>query len=74
MPLIHRGRVFVWRPQTASRASSEISPAEDDISIYLFRNPVDFRVGINGPAMVVEATFKYDPFSRKKRRTQIKGL
>ena len=51
-----------------------------DIAIYICRDPVDFRMGINGLSMMVEATRKYDPFSRNlycfvnKRKNQIKVL
>jgi transposase len=31
------------------------------ISIYLCQEPIDFRDGINGLAMIVEARLKYDP-------------
>ena len=39
--------------------------------------PVDFRLGINGLSVMVEATLKFDPFSRNlfcftnRRRNQI---
>jgi transposase len=48
--------------------------------VYLCRDPVDFRAGINGLSVLVEQTLKYDPFSRNlfgfvnKRRNQIKVL
>ena len=51
-----------------------------DIAVYLCRDPVDFRAGINGLSVLVEQTLKYDPFSRNlfgfvnKRRNQIKVL
>lgn len=51
-----------------------------DIVVYLCRDPVDFRAGINGLSVLVEQTLKYDPFSRNlfgfvnKRRNQIKVL
>jgi transposase len=54
--------------------------AMGDIAIYLCRDPVDFRAGINGLSVLVEQTLKYDPFSRNlfgfvnKRRNQIKVL
>jgi transposase len=57
-----------------------ILPALDDIKIYLCRDPVDFRLGINGLSTMVEATLKFDPFSRNlfcfvnKRKRQIKVL
>ncbi len=64
----------------ASGASMAVSPAAGEMAIYLCRDPVDFRKGINGLSVLVEATLKYDPFSRNlfcfvnKRRTQIKVL
>ena len=58
-----------------------MSPAaEGDITIYLCRDPVDFRKGINGLSVLVEGTLNFDPFSRNlfcfvnKRRTQVKVL
>lgn len=63
------------------RRSSAVSPpATSAIAIYLCQDPVDFRLGINGLSVLVEATLKFDPFSRNlfcfvnKRRTQIKVL
>ncbi len=50
------------------------------VQIYLCQDPVDFRLGINGLAVLVEGSLKFDPFSRNlfcfvnKRRTQIKVL
>lgn len=61
-------------------AASRVSPEAGDIAIYLCRDPVDFRKGINGLSVLVEATLKFDPFSRNlfcfvnKRRSQIKVL
>ena len=55
-------------------------PTVEDITIYLCRDPVDFRHGINGLSTMVEATLKFDPFSRNlfcfvnKRKNQIKVL
>ena len=64
-----------------SGAASAVTPAAvGDIAIYLCRDPVDFRMGINGLSVMVEATLKFDPFSRNlfcfvnKRRNQIKVL
>jgi transposase len=57
-----------------------MTPTFGDTTIYLCRDPVDFRLGINGLSTMVEATLKFDPFSRNlfcfvnKRRTQIKAL
>lgn len=54
--------------------------AGGEIAIYLCRDPVDFRAGINGLSVLVEQTLKYDPFSRNlfafvnKRKNQIKVL
>ena len=65
----------------SDRRSSAVSPpAAGAIAIYLCQDPVDFRLGINGLSVLVEATLKFDPFSRNlfcfvnKRRTQIKVL
>ena len=55
-------------------------PASGGIAIYLCQDPVDFRLGINGLSVLVEATLKFDPFSRNlfcfvnKRRSQIKVI
>ena len=64
-----------------SGAASAVTPATvGDIAIYLCRDPVDFRMGINGLSVFVEATLKFDPFSRNlfcfvnKRKNQIKVL
>ena len=62
------------------RSSAVSSPTASEIAIYLARDPVDFRLGINGLSVLVEATLKFDPFSRNlfcfvnKRRNQIKVL
>jgi transposase len=54
--------------------------AGGELRIYLCQDPVDFRAGINGLSILVEATLKYDPFSRNlfcftnKRKNQIKVL
>jgi transposase len=64
----------------AANASAAVAPTAGDIAIYLCRDPVDFRMGINGLSVLVEATLRYDPFSRNlfcfvnKRRSQIKVL
>ena len=66
------------RERGASGAVSPVTAA--DITIYLAQEPVDFRLGINGLSVLVEATLKYDPFSRNlfcfvnKRKNQIKVL
>jgi transposase len=62
------------------RSSVVSPPVASGIAIYLCQDPVDFRLGINGLSVLVEATLKFDPFSRNlfcfvnKRRTQIKVL
>jgi transposase len=62
------------------RAEAAVSPAVGELEIYICRDPVDFRMGINGLSVFVEGTLKYDPFSRNlfcfvnKRRNQIKVL
>ena len=61
-------------------AVRQVAPVVGDLSVYLCREPVDFRMGINGLSVFVEATLKFDPFSRNlfcfvnKRRNQIKVL
>ena len=55
-------------------------PLDDDITINVCLDPVDFRMGINGLSVLIESSLKYDPFSRNlfcftnKRRTQVKVL
>ena len=55
-------------------------PLDDEITINVCLDPVDFRMGINGLSVLIEASLKYDPFSRNlfcftnKRRNQIKVL
>lgn len=55
-------------------------PDEGDVTINVCLDPVDFRMGINGLSVLIEASLKYDPFSRNlfcftnKRRNQIKVL
>lgn len=62
------------------RPSAVAPPTYGDITIYLAQEPVDFRLGINGLSTMVEATLRFDPFSRNlfcftnKRRNQIKVL
>ena len=65
----------------AERRGSAVSPPTiGDITIYLAQEPVDFRLGINGLSVLVEATLRFDPFSRNlfcftnRRRNQIKVL
>ena len=62
-------------------AASAVTPAAvGEFAIYLCRDPVEFRQGINGLSVMVEATLKFDPFSRNlfcfvnKRKNQIKVL
>ena len=65
---------------TDRRSSAVSPPAAGAIAIYLCQDPVDFRLGINGLSVLVEATLKFDPFSRNlfcfvnKRRNQSKVL
>ena len=65
---------------TDRRNVSVAPPTFGDITIYLAQDPVDFRLGINGLSTMIEATLKFDPFSRNlfcfvnKRRNQIKVL
>ena len=55
-------------------------PSNDLPAVYLCRDVVDFRKGINGLAMVVEAALRQDPFSERlyvfcnRRRDKIKIL
>jgi transposase len=62
------------------RGSAVSPPTIGDITIYLAQEPVDFRLGINGLSVLVEATLRFDPFSRNlfcftnRRRNQIKVL
>ena len=55
-------------------------PLDEEITINVCLDPVDFRMGINGLSVLIEASLKYDPFSRNlfcftnKRRNQIKVL
>ena len=55
-------------------------PLGADVTINVCLDPVDFRMGINGLSVLIEASLKYDPFSRNlfcftnKRRNQIKVL
>ena len=62
------------------RASAVAPPTYGDLTIHLAQNPVDLRFGINGLSTMIEATLRFDPFSRNlfcfvnKRRNQIKVL
>ena len=68
------------KPGAAVAASAVSPPTIGGIAIYICRDPVDFRLGINGLSVMVEATLKFDPFSRNlfcfvnKRKNQIKVL
>ena len=65
---------------SGKRPSAVAPPTYGDITIYLAQEPVDFRLGINGLSTMIEATLRFDPFSRNlfcftnKRRNQIKVL
>lgn len=69
--------VVAWRDCAASQHCGRVATV-GDIAIYICRDPVDFRMGINGLSVFVEATLKYNPFSRSlfcfvnKRKCQIK--
>ena len=51
-----------------------------DLRVYLHREPIDFRAGINSLAIVVEQSMGLDPFQRavfafcNRRRDRIKLL
>jgi transposase len=66
--------------QGARSAKAVAPPTRGDITIYLCRDPIDFRCGINSLSVLVEMTLKFDPFSTNlycfvnKRRNQIKVL
>lgn len=53
---------------------------QNDIDIYLHRDPVDFRKAINGLSLIVSQEMRLSPFDRalfvfcNKRRTQLKVL
>ncbi len=55
-------------------------PSNDIPTVYLCRDPVDFRRGINGLAVLVEDTLRMNPFAEQlyifcnRRRNQIKVL
>ena len=65
---------------SGKRPTAVAPPTYGDLTIYLAQDPVDFRLGINGLSTMVEATLRFDPFSRNlfcftnKRRNQIKVL
>jgi transposase len=51
-----------------------------DVQVYLHRETIDFRIGINGLAILVEQTMHLDPFGRavfgfcNRRRDRIRLL
>src|SRR5260363_373223 len=51
-----------------------------DLSVYMHREAVDFRKGINGLAVLVEPSLRQDPFERvdyafsNRRRDRVKLL
>ncbi len=53
---------------------------QEDITVYLHRDPVDFRKAINGLSLIVSEAMALSPFDRalfvfcNKRRTQLKVL
>jgi len=49
---------------SAQRGSAVAPPMVGDITIYIAQDPVDCRLGIKGLSVVVEATWRLDPFSR----------
>jgi transposase len=55
-------------------------PANDGPAVYLCRDPIDFRKGINGLAILVEQVLVQNPFSEQlfvfcnRRRDRIKIL
>jgi hypothetical protein len=71
--------VGIGRQQGVGPAKA-VSPPATELTVYLCRDPIDFRAGINSLCVLVEATLKFDPFSRNiygfvnKRRNQIKVL
>ncbi|WP_370552026.1 IS66 family insertion sequence element accessory protein TnpB, partial [Haliea sp. E1-2-M8] len=40
-------------------------PGNDNLEVYLHRNPIDFRKGINGLAVLVEQALELNPFSEQ---------
>jgi len=57
-----------------------IRPSNDIPAVYLCREPVDFRKGIHGLAVLVEESLQLDPFSEQlfvfcnRRRDRVKIL
>lgn len=37
---------------------------DDDLRVYLHREPIDFRAGMNSQIVMVEQTMQLDPFAR----------
>lgn len=63
-----------------ARTSACMITWQDDITVYLHREPVDFRKAINGLSIIVSESMALSPFDRalfvfcNKRRTQLKAL
>ena len=53
---------------------------QEDITVYLHREPVDFRKAINGLSVIVQDTMSLSPFEKalfvfcNRKRTQLKVL
>ena len=53
---------------------------DEDLTVYLQREAIDFRVGLNGLAILVEQALGLDPFAkavyvfRNRRRDRVKIL
>ena len=53
---------------------------DEDLTVYLHREAIDFRVGLNGLAVLVEQALGLDPFAkavyvfRNRRRDRVKIL
>ena len=48
----------------SDKGAAVAPPTIGDITIYLAQEPVDFRLGINGLSTLVEASLRFNPFSR----------
>ena len=46
------------------KQSAVAPPTYGDLTIYPAQDPVDFRLVINGLSTMVEATLRFNPFSR----------
>jgi transposase len=72
--------VGIGRQHDVGAARVVSPPTSPELAVYLCRDPIDFRCGINSLSVLVEASLKFDPFSRNlygfvnKRRNQIKVL